>query len=261
MISTKFQIQKWEELGKGILPSSLCIQRIAFSENSSSPSENHIQSKRSVGTAWHRLCVWIEVVSYPLFHRNRVSLFPPQDCKGFTAFMKAGPSDYRRRSRSPVRPEGDVGARLNELIAEGQAGRWFQSRRKSWSPSFWPSSSIIFIFLSLQSQLREVREITWDVSGRCWISTTLLNLRTDFLLGVNQSFLAPKVILRARTLKAFILHHQRTRNWSREQGIQLIRGRYLLGAGHRSQIVRLRKILSLQLQHHQQHRNRLHLLQ
>ena len=131
VISIKFQIQKWEELDKGILPSSLCIQRIAFSENSSSSSENHIQSKRSVGTAWHRLCVWIEVVSYPLFHRNRVSLFPPQDCKGFTAFMRAGPSDCRRCSRPPVRPEGDVGARLNELIAEWRAGRWFQSRRKS----------------------------------------------------------------------------------------------------------------------------------
>ena len=52
--------------------------------------------------------------------------------------MRAGPSDYRRRPRSPVRPEGDVGARLNEasdqylrLIAEGRAGRRFQSRRKS----------------------------------------------------------------------------------------------------------------------------------
>ena len=178
--------------------------------------------------------------------------------------MRAGPSNYRRRSRSPVRPEGDVGARLNEafeqysrLIAEGRAGRRFQSPRKSLI------LTIIEYYLHLlelaitASGGARILRRKWQLVDICIAAkfANKLPLRSEPIIPGTDSD------LRARTPKVFILHHQRTRNWSRELGIQLIRGRYLLGAGHRSQITRYREILGLQLQRHQQHRNQLHLLQ
>ena len=73
------------------------------------------------------------MVSYHLFHRGRVSLFHRKTARAASC-MRAGPSDFRRRSRSVVRPGGDVGERLNEaqakyerILAEGRAGTRYQS--------------------------------------------------------------------------------------------------------------------------------------
>ena len=104
---------------------------------------------------------WLDTICFT--PTDRVSLFHRKTARAASC-MRAGPSDFRRRSRSVVRPGGDVGERLNEaqakygrILAEGRAGTKYQSRENF---SFWQLLSIIFILLSAQWQLQGVWSVT-----------------------------------------------------------------------------------------------------